>query len=116
MSVLLRNRYLYLPILFATLLLSCASNPVATAQTPEQKAGALYGIYVIAKENGVAILNDATVPDSIKRPIALAMVASSVPAKALYDAMTQKKDLTLPIANAQPMIDDLVTKVAGAKP
>lgn len=58
------------------LLAACQTNPFSTAQTVEQRGDALYGSYVIAKEQGALILQNAGISDEAKRPLAELMVAS----------------------------------------
>jgi hypothetical protein len=76
-----------LPLLL--ILAACAANPFQTAQTVEQKGDALYGSYVIAKEQGAAILQTASVTDEVKRPVAQAMVDSKPVGDALQDSLIQ---------------------------
>jgi hypothetical protein len=104
------------------ILTACAHNPVRTAQTPEQKGDALYGIYVIAKEQGAALLQDATIPDDAKRPLAEAMVKSAKPAGNLQDAVAAfgtggtAAQIQAAIVAAQPLINDLVAALVKVKP
>jgi hypothetical protein len=86
-----------LPLLLI-LLAGCNSNPIRTAQSVEQKGDALYGSYVIAKEQGAAILKDASIPDDPKRPLAEAMVASKEPADALQDSLIEYSTVKAQIA------------------
>jgi hypothetical protein len=116
------------------LLAACSSNPFKTAQSVEQKGDALYGSYVIAKEQGATLLNNPSIADSAKRPLAEAMVSSKEPADALQDSLieyskvkTQIAAGTTPeerlaiverevsgwIATATPLINKLVEIVGG---
>jgi hypothetical protein len=121
-----------LPLLL--LLAACSSNPFQTAQTVEQKGDALYGSYVIAKEQGATILQNATIPDEAKRPVAQAMVDSKPAADALQDSLTQyaaveaqvkqgttsqerlaivEQNIGEWIAKATPLITKLIEAVGG---
>ena len=56
-------------ILLAFTLAGCAYNPVAIAETPNQKAGALLGSWNIVLEDAVQILEDQSIPNSVARPV-----------------------------------------------
>jgi hypothetical protein len=115
-------------------LAACQSNPFTTAQNVEQEGDALYGSYVIAKEQGATILQNAAIPDTAKRPLAEAMVASKEPADALQDSLIEYSKVRAQIAagttpeerlviverevggwidKARPLIDKLVEIVGG---
>lgn len=127
-----------LPLLLLLLLTAagCPLNPVHTAQTVEQKADAIYGEYVIAKEQGAALLNDATIPDTAKRPLAEAMVSSKATADSLHDALGEyskvksqlaagttsndklviaEQNLSTWLAESQPLIQKLIDIVGGIR-
>jgi hypothetical protein len=124
-----------LPVL-ALALVACAANPHKTAQTVEQQGDAVYGELVIAKEQGVKILQDASVSDAVKKPIAQLIVKSKpitdnlqssiklyarVKADVASGASSEEKlavvnrELAGWIAQAQPLISDLVKAVAEAR-
>lgn len=128
--------YAWLPMLMLTALAACSVNPHKTAQTIEQQGDAVYGELVIAKEQGAKILQDATVSDAVKRPIAQLIVKSKpvtdnlqssivlyarVKADVATGASTEEKlaivnrELAGWIAQAQPLINDLVKAVAEAR-
>ena len=44
-------------------------NPVSYAETPEQRAYAVYGSFTVAEEQGAVLIQDASVSDSIKLSI-----------------------------------------------
>jgi hypothetical protein len=117
-------------------LAACQVNPHKTAQTVEQQGDAVYGELVIAKEQGAKILQDASVSDAVKKPIAQLIVKSKpvtdnlqatiilydrVKADVASGASTEEKlavvnrELVGWIAQAQPLITDLVNAVAGAR-
>ena len=121
-----------LPLL--VLLAACSNNPFKTAQTIEQKGDALYGSYVIAKEQGAGILQNVTISDEAKRPVAQAMVDSKPAGDALQDSLieysavkAQVQQGTTPqerlviveqninewIVKATPLINRLIDTVGG---
>jgi hypothetical protein len=121
-----------LPLLL--ILAACGSNPFKTAQTVEQQGDALYGSYVIAKDQGASILKNPAVADDVKRPVAQAMVDSKPVGDSLQDALTaysqvsvEVKQGTTPqerleiveqnvadwIARATPIINKLIDTVGG---
>jgi hypothetical protein len=126
---------MFLPIV-ALALVACTANPLKTAQSVEQRGDATYGALVIAKEQGAKILQDATVSDAVKRPIAQLIVKSKpvtdnlqasivlyarVKADVASGASTEDKlavvnrELAGWIAQAQPLINELVAAVSGAR-
>lgn len=131
----MKMQYVLMPMLVLALA-ACAVNPHKTAQTVEQQGDAVYGELVIAKEQGVKILQDASVSDAVKKPIAQLIVKSKpvtdnlqasivlyarVKADVASGASTEDKlavvnrELVGWIAQAQPLINDLVSAVAGAR-
>lgn len=130
----MQMKHVLLPMLVLALA-ACAVNPHKTAQSVEQQGDATYGELVIVKEQGAKILQDATVSDVVKRPIAQLIVKSKpvtdnlqatiilydkVKADVAAGASTEEKlaivnrDLAGWIAQAQPLITELVKAVAGA--
>jgi hypothetical protein len=126
---------LLLPLPLLLLLAACPSNPLKTAETPEQKADAVYGSYAIAVEQGAKLLQDATISDEVKRPIAEAMVAAKEPANSFQDALIQYSTIRAQLAagetsqerlviaqqnvhrwllEAKPLIDKLIAAVGRA--
>lgn len=131
----MQMKHVLLPML-VLVLAACAANPHKTAQTGEQQGDAVYGELVIAKEQGVKILQDASVSNDVKRPIAQLIVKakpvtdglqdtlvlySKVKADVASGASTEDKlaivnrDLAGWIAQAQPLINELVSAVSGAR-
>jgi long-subunit fatty acid transport protein len=131
----MQMKHVWLPMMVLALA-ACAANPHKTAQTIEQQGDAAYGELVIAKEQGAKILQDASVSDTVKRPIAQLIVKakpitdnlqaslvlySRVKADVASGASTEEKlavvnrDLAGWIAQAQPLINELVAAVAGAR-
>jgi hypothetical protein len=128
-------KHVLLPMLVLALA-ACAVNPHKTAQTFEQEGDATYGELVIAKEQGAKILQDASVSDVVKRPIAQLIVKAKPVTDGLQDtivlydevkagiasgASTEEqlaivnRDLAGWIAKAQPLITELVAAVSGAR-
>jgi hypothetical protein len=128
-------KHVWLPMLVLALA-ACTVNPHKTAQTIEQQGDAVYGELVVAKEQGVKILQDASVSDSVKKPIAQLIVKSKpvtdnlqaslvlysrVKADVASGASTEDKlavvnrELAGWIAQAQPLITELVAAVSGAR-
>lgn len=113
----------YVPaLLLLSTLAGCAHNPLRTAQTVEQTGDAIYGIYVSAKVQAAELLKDPAIPDTAKRPLAEAMVASADPAATLQDTVsalgngTTAAQVQAAIAAAQPLINDLVAALVKVKP
>jgi hypothetical protein len=100
-------RNLFLPLLLLCLV-SCAVNPFRTAQTTEQKGDALYGQYVILKEQGAALLNDPTIADDVKRPLAVAMIASKDAADQLQIALIQYSQINVQLSAGSSSKEKLV--------
>lgn len=67
----------------------CSPNPIATAETPNQKAGALLGVWNILYEDAVLILEDRSIPNSIAMPINNARIAGTRIAQSLAKALVQ---------------------------
>lgn len=123
--------------IFALVLLSgCQVNPHKTAQTAEQHGDAVYGELTILKEQGARVLEDASVADAVKRPIAQAIVDAKPITDGLQDALILyaqvktdvaggassadrlaivDRQLASWIAQAQPIINKLVAALAGAR-
>lgn len=114
----------------------CVANPHKTAQTVEQHADAIYGEVTILKEQGARILQDASVSDVVKRPIAEAIVAAKPISDGLQDSLilygqvkadlaagtgsTERlavvdRELAGWIAKAQPIITRLTSALGGAR-
>lgn len=118
------HRLYVLPaLLLLSMLAGCQTNPFRTAQTIEQKGDAIHGVYVIAKEQGAILLNDATLTDEAKRPLAELMVKSKKPADTLQDTVIALGNGTgtaaqvqAAIAAAQPLINQLVAALVKVKP
>ena len=110
------------------------TNPMAKAETLEQKVYAGYGTVTIFSERGAAMLTDQTLSDKIRRPIALAITAVGPVANNLMDASlevaaikaeiqagaTKDEQLMIAVTNLnryylelQPLLDNLVRAVTA---
>lgn len=67
----------------------CASNPVAAANTLDQKAYAIYGTFVIVEEQGAKLVSDPTTPAAIKAAIRSTDARAKPTADALTTALHQ---------------------------
>lgn len=127
---------LSIPLIVPLLLIlaACTSNPFKTAETGEQKSDALYGSYVIAKEQGATLLGNPSITDSAKRPLAELMVASKPVADSLQNALIEYSTVRSQLAagttseerlliaqqnvdewtaKASPLINQLIEAVGG---
>lgn len=130
------SRTLVLAAIATFAIAACAHDPVADSKTIEQKADAVYGEYVIAKEQVQALLADPSVDAATKTKIANATVATTPAADDLFSGLTAyssaESDLVASkgtqaavdtavanlskwLAQAQPLVDELMTLVGGAK-
>lgn len=78
---------LSLAVTFCIALAGCTGNPVATAETPNQKAGALLGVWNIVLEDAVEILEDRSIPNSVAAPVNTARIAGTRVAQTLSGAL-----------------------------
>lgn len=119
------------------LLQACAaSNPIAKAETTEQRAFATYGTFVIIEEQAAKLVSSGQIPDSAVRAIARAdaqvkPVADSLldvtleftVIRAEYDAGTTGEERFVRAMNelngwverARPLIANLIAAVKGAE-
>jgi hypothetical protein len=122
---------------FAMLMAACeTSNPVAEAETPEQKAFAIYGTYVVFSEQAAILSATKTIPASIRLGLVEAEEAAKPAADALKAAYDQAVGIAKEVAlgtsteeryviavgnlnrwitDAAPAITALKTAVQGAK-
>ena len=79
-------RYAWL-LLLLTALAGCQSaNPIAAAETPEQRAYAAYGTFVIAQETAADLVEDTSIPRGVKLRIIAAEERAKPVADSLLDA------------------------------
>lgn len=71
---------------FVTLSGGCSSSPVASAQTVEQKAYAVYGTFVITEEQAAQLVQQPSTPASLRQSIAAADALAKPSADALEKA------------------------------
>lgn len=77
-----------LPLLVLIIALpGCLNAPTKAAQTPEQKAYAVYGTFVVLEEQAAVITQNANVPASVKRALAAADNVAKPSADALAVAL-----------------------------
>ena len=82
-------RYAWL-LLLLTALAGCQSaNPMRAAETPEQRAYAAYGTFVIAQETAADLVEDASIPDGVRLRIIQAEERAKPVADSLLDAYTE---------------------------
>jgi len=72
--------------LTAAWLPGCASSPLATAQTPEQKAFAVYGSFVIYEEQAARLATDPSTPGPVRQALSAADARAKPSADALLKA------------------------------
>lgn len=115
---------------------ACAPMPVQQAETPEQKAYALYGTYVIFQERAAELVQDTATPENVKQALREADRVAYPVAESLVDAvleveairqqvaagMTSEEKLTIAISNlstiyfsAAPKLLAVAAAVKGAK-
>lgn len=94
---------------------ACGNDPVLQAKNVELKAQALYAEYTIAEEAAVAIMKDATVPDSVKTGIKQAHTQINPLIEALEAQRATvallKVDKPEDVAGALLALNDLITKL-----
>lgn len=112
------------------------TSAVKQAETPEQKAYALYGTYVIFQEKAAELVQDSTTPEDVKRalreadriayPVAESLVDAVLEVEAIRQqvstGMTSEEKLTIAISNlstiyfsAAPKLLAVVAAVRGVK-
>lgn len=122
--------------LIALALVGCSVNPLKTAVTPSQKAFAVYGTFVAYEEQGAVIVQNATVPDSVKAAIRAADAKAKPAADSLLSAAREviavqseiaagtstsdklaivNANLSQWIKDATPIVDNLVAAVGAKK-
>lgn len=125
-------------LLLAVALAGCqAANPIAQAETPEQRAYAAYGTFVIFQEKAADIAEDATLPRGVRlrvaqaeqraRPVAESLIETYVEfieIKAEFDAGDPTAEARLvQVSNSlndwvnrlAPLVSELVRNVKGAE-
>ena len=125
-------------LLLAVALAGCqAANPIAQAETPEQRAYAAYGTFVIFQEKAADIAEDATLPRGVRlrvaqaeqraRPVAESLIETYVEfieIKAEFDAGDSTAEARLvQVSNSlndwvnrlAPLVAELVRNVKGAE-
>jgi len=104
---------------------SCASiNPVGKAETLEQRAYAVYGMYVVFAEKAADLAENDALPDSVRlglvtaeeraSPVVASLLAAAEDMQTLNNSTT-RTSLEAWIDRALPLINDLVRSVKGAQ-
>lgn len=83
-------------------------NPVTRAKTIEQKTYASYGVATIFAERGAALIQDPSLSDSLKRPVALAITAAKPVADKGLDAISKVSDIRAEVEAGATREDDLL--------
>jgi hypothetical protein len=81
--------WLSFAIIAATALSACTANPISAAQTPDQKAYALYGTFVVFEEQAASLIRNVSTPDSVKTVIRKADMAAKPVVEDLLSAARQ---------------------------
>ena len=119
------------------LLQACAgANPIAKAETTEQRAFATYGTFVIIEEQAAKLVSSGQIPDSAVRAIARADAQVKPVADSLLDATLEfavikaefeagatgeerfvraMNELNSWVERARPLIANLISAVQGAE-
>ena len=119
------------------LLQACAgANPIAKAETTEQRAFATYGTFVIIEEQAAKLVSSGQIPDSAVRAIARADSQVKPVADSLLDATLEftviraefeaggtgeerfvraMNELNSWVERARPLIANLISAVQGAE-
>lgn len=89
---------------------ACQSTPVKEAQTLQQKAFALYGTFVVYEETAASVMQDASVPESVKAAIRKA----DAEAKPIADSLLDGARTYIKISTAIDAAPDSATKLSVA--
>ena len=79
-------RYAWLTLWLFALAGCQGANPIKAAETPEQRAYAAYGTFVIAQETAADLVEDASIPDGVRLRIITAEERAKPVADSLLDA------------------------------
>jgi len=119
-------RYLWIvPILMLLILGACNSiNPVGKAETLEQRAYAVYGMYVVFAEKAADLAENEALPNSVRlglvnaeeraSPVVASLINAAEEMQTLNNSTT-RTSLESWIDRALPLINDLVRSVKGAQ-
>lgn len=101
-----------LALLFVVMciLASCKANPLKEAQTPQQKAFALYGTFVVYEETGAKLISDADIPADVKSAIRTA----DAKAKPVADSLLGAAEEYISISSTMKAAPDAATKLSVA--
>lgn len=138
-QVIVRVRQLqtfYLLILMLALQACGSANPLAKAETTEQRAFATYGTFVIIEEQAAKLVSSGSIPDSAIRAIGRADAQAKPVADSLLDATLEftvikaeyeaggsgeekfvraMNELNGWVERARPLVANLIAAVRGAE-
>jgi hypothetical protein len=127
---------LYLVVIAVALQACAASNPIAKAETTEQRAFATYGTFVIIEEQAAKLVSSGEIPRSAVIAIGKADERAKPVADSLLDATLEftviraefeangegqeqfvesMNDLNSWVERAKPLIANLISAVKGAE-
>ena len=134
------NRYFaFLALLLLVGLQGCAgTNPIAVAETPEQRAFAMYGTFVIFSEKAADLAEQTSLPRSVRLGLVNAEERAKPVADSLLDAYTEflvikaefdagdsgdagarllraSQSLNDAITRLAPLLNELVRSIKGAE-
>jgi hypothetical protein len=85
MAFVSRLKFLVASIVISTLV-GCAANPFKVAETPEQRAFALFGTFVALEETAADIIEDPNVSEEVKARIRTTDQQAQPIVQGMYDA------------------------------
>jgi hypothetical protein len=121
-------------ILAVGLISACQSNPLSAAQSPDQKAYALYGTFVVFEEQAAVLVRSPSTPAEVKSAIRKADAVAKPVVDNLLGAARQYVSIQMQlksgatsadrlqiatanlqkwVADATPLINSLVSAVGG---
>ncbi len=129
-------RYAWLMLWLFALAGCQGANPIKAAETPEQRAYAAYGTFVIAQETAADLVEDASIPDGVRLRIIQAEERAKPVADSLLDAymgflivkaefdagetteqrlVTAANELDDWVTQLAPLISELLRNIRGAR-
>lgn len=106
------QRYLFAFVAALMLALAgCATSPKApydAAELPEQKAFAVYGVFVIYEEQGAAMVEDPRTLEAVKQAIKTVDAKAKPVVDAMLDSALLVMDVRAKLAKGETTVDKLV--------
>lgn len=93
------------------ILAGCATNPTEpykAAELPEQKAFAIYGVFVIYEEQGAALVEDPRTLEPVKKAIKTVDAKAKPVVDAMLDSALLVMDVRSKLAKGETTVDKLV--------